>query len=158
MKQKHSLPFSYFKIFDSIEQITSKKSFLILIIQRLLLKCFSAVFLFSNTLNEFIPASADSICFEADYCKCNLVIMNDSTPSCNALMQSFNLINLSTMFCGISDIGLFVPAWITPVSESSFSRWSRFCCISSILTPCIYCTPMWHMFDRLLSYSDLPRL
>ena len=30
--------------------------------------------------------------------------------SSNVLMQSFNLINLSTMFCGISDIGLFVPA------------------------------------------------
>ena len=45
----------------------------------------------------------------------------------------FNVINLSTIICGVSVVALLVPAWIITLSRSSCNKSFSFCCMSSIL-------------------------
>ena len=60
----------------------------------------------------------------------------------------FNVINVSTIICGLSVVALLVPVWIITVSRSSCNKSFRFCCMSSILPPGIGCTRMWRVFDN----------
>ena len=41
----------------------------------------------------------------------------------------FNVINVSTIICGLSVVALLEPAWIITVSRSSCNKSFRFCCM-----------------------------
>ena len=109
----------------------------------------STVWIWNSLINLFVFRMV-VFAFVLSVRMINLLLITQYFGSDPSIFR-FNVINLSTIICGVSVVALLVPAWIITVSRSSCNKSFSFCCMSSILPPGIGCTQMWCVFDNLLS-------